>query len=129
MDLSPWLILRQASEAAAQDRPDEAHRLLAPLLDEGYRKAWRVARDVAKAYCRRATRSLDRDNSSEAAWRDLLAAEALNTGEKCVAELRVTLTKFGLVQARAALEAGSPLVAIDTLARLRERGVRHPDMK
>jgi hypothetical protein len=129
MDLSPWLILRQASDAAAQDRPDEAHRLIVPLIDEGYRKAWRVAREVVKSYCRRATRSLDRDNGARAAWRDLLAAEALNTGEKCVAELRVTLTKLGLVKARAALEAGSPVVAVETLARLRDHGVRHPDMK
>ena len=128
MDLSPWLTLRQAADAAAQGRPDEAHRLIAPLLDEGYRKAWRVARDVVKTYCRRATRSLDRDNTSEAAWRDLLAAEALNTGEKCVADLRVTLARLGLVKARAAVKAGAPLVAIDTIARLRDRGVRHPDM-
>ena len=56
------------------------------MLDAGYRKAWSVARDVAKAYCKRAMKSLDRDNAAEAAWRDLLAAEAMNTGEKCVAD-------------------------------------------
>src|SRR5438552_17712097 len=76
MDLSPWLTLRQAFDAVGDDRPDEAHRLIAPLLDEGYRKAWRVARDVAKGHCRRASRSLDRDLNAEAAWRDLLCAEA-----------------------------------------------------
>jgi hypothetical protein len=129
MALSPWLTLKQAADAAGQGRPDEAHRLLVPVLEEGYRKAWRVAREVVKAYCQRAMRSLDRENSSESPWRDLLAAESLNTGEKCVAELRVTLTKLGLVQARAALEAGSPLKAIDTLGRLRDRGVRHPDLR
>ena len=126
---SPWLILKQASDAAANGRPDEAHRLIEPLIEAGYRKAWRIAREVVKAYCQRAMRSLDRENNAEAAWRELLAAEALNTGEKCVAELRVTLTRFGLVQARAALEAGSPLIAIDTLSRLRDRGVRHPDLR
>jgi len=126
---SPWLILKQASEAAAQGRPEEAHRLLAPLIEEGYRKAWRVAREVVAAYCRRASRSLDRENNADAAWRDLLAAEALNTGEKCVADLRTTLTKLGMVQAKAALEAGSPLAAIEALGRLRERGVRHPDLR
>jgi len=126
---SPWLTLKQSAEAAAQGRPDEAHRLLAPLLDAGYRKAWRIARDVVKAYCKRAMRSLDRDNAADAAWRDLLAAEALNTGEKCVADLRVTLTRLGLVQGRAALEAGTPLVAVDGIARLRDRGVFHPDLR
>lgn len=129
MQSSPWLTLKQASDAAANGRPDEAHRLLAPVLDAGYRKAWRVARDVVKAYCKRAMKSLDRDNAADAAWRDLLAAEALNTGEKCVADLRVTLTRFGLVQSRAALEAGSPLIAIDGIARLRDRGVLHPDLR
>jgi hypothetical protein len=129
MNSSPWITLKQASEAAANGRPDEAHRLLAPVLDAGYRKAWRVAREVVKAYCKRAMKSLDRDNAADAAWRDLLAAEALNTGEKCVADLRVTLTKLGLVQGRAALEAGAPLIAIDSIARLRDRGVIHPDLR
>jgi hypothetical protein len=127
MDLPPWLVLRQASEAVAADRPDDAHRLLAPLIEEGHRKAWRLARDVAKGYCRRAAKALDRD-TPDAAWRDLLAAEALNTGEKCVADLRLTLTRFGLVQARTALEAGDPRAAAGTAARLRDRGVRHRDL-
>ena len=129
MDLPPWLMLRQAAEAVATGRPDEAHRLIAPLVDGGYRKAWRLARDVAGAYCTRARRALDRDHHPEAAWRDLLAAESLNTGERCVADLRQVLTRFGLVQARGALEAGSPVAAVERVAQLRERGVRHPDLR
>ena len=127
MALSPWLALRQAREAAAEGRPDDAHRLLAPLIDEGYRKAVRMNRDVALAYVARAGRFLDRDNA-DAAWRDLLAAEALNTGERPVADLRQTLTRLGLVQARGALEAGNPVVAVETVSGLRDRGVRHPDL-
>ncbi|MDB5313304.1 MAG: hypothetical protein JWO38_7506 [Gemmataceae bacterium] len=129
MDLPPWLIFRQASEAVANGRPDEAHRLIAPLVDEGYRKAWRLARDVAGAYCARARRALDRDHNPGAAWRDLLAAEALNTGEKCVTDLRQTLSRFGLVQARGELEAGSPVAAVERVGQLRDRGVRHPDLR
>jgi hypothetical protein len=129
MNSSPWLTLKQASDAAANGQPGEAHRLLAPVLEAGYRKAWRVAREVAQAYCKRAMKSLDRDNAPDAAWRDLIAAESLNTGERCVADLRVTLTKLGLVQGKAALEAGSPLIAVDGIARLRDRGVFHPDMR
>jgi hypothetical protein len=125
MDLSPWLILRQASEAVANGRPDDAHRLLAPLVDEGNRKAQRAAREVVKAYCTRAAKQLDQDQP-DAAWWDLLAAESLNTGEKCVAELRLTLTRLGLVQARGALEIGDPAAATTVTSRLRERGVRHP---
>ena len=48
--MSAWLTLRQAREAVANDRPDEAHRLIEPLLAEGYRKAYRLARDVVKVY-------------------------------------------------------------------------------
>ncbi|MBX9580829.1 MAG: hypothetical protein K2X87_11025, partial [Gemmataceae bacterium] len=119
MDLSPWLTLRQVADAAAGGRPDDAHRLLAPLLGQGYRKAVRLAREVAKGYCGRAAKALDRD-LPDAAWRDLLAAESLNTGERCVADLRQTLTKLGLAQARAALEAGDPAAAAGVAAGLRE---------
>jgi hypothetical protein len=86
-----------------------------------------MSRDVARAYAARAVRFLDRDNT-DAAWQNLLAAESLNTGEKAIADLRNTLTRLGLVQARAALEAGNPVAAVETVARLRERGVRHPDL-
>lgn len=124
---SPWLTFRQASDAVTGGRPEDAHRLIEPLLAEGYRKAWRLARDVVRGYCQRARRALDRD-SPEAAWHDLLAAEALNTGEKCVGDLRLTLTRFGLVQARGALEAGRPLEVIETVTRLHDRGMRHPEL-
>lgn len=124
---SPWLALRQAREAIATGRPDEAHRLIEPLLAEGYRKAYRLARDVAAVYCTRGRRFLDGDNP-DAAWGELLAAEALNTGEKCVAELRLTLTRFGMVRARGALEAGRPLDTIAEVARLRDRGVRNLEL-
>src|SRR5437764_798941 len=111
MALSPWLALRQAREAVANDRPDEAHRLIEPLIAEGYRKAWKVAREVVAAYAARGRRFLDRENP-DAAWRELLAAEALNTGEKVLADLRLALTRLGLAQARAALEGGNPVAAV-----------------
>jgi tetratricopeptide (TPR) repeat protein len=124
---SPWLTMRQAEEAVANHRPEEAHRLLEPLIAEGYRKAARLAREVVKAYVVRATKLLDQGNA-DAAWQDLIAAEALNTGEKAVAELRQTLAQLGLVQARAELEAGDPRDVIAAVGRLRDRGVRHPDL-
>lgn len=124
---SAWLALRQAQEAVANRRPEDAHRLIEPLVAAGYRRAWRLAREVVKAYVARATKALDHDNP-DAAWRDLLAAEALNTGEKAVAELRQTLARLGLVQAKAALEAGNPLDAVAAVGRLQDHGVRHPDL-
>lgn len=124
---SPWLVLRQAQEAVANHRPEDAHKLIEPLIAEGYRRAWRLARDVVREYADRATKFLDQHNP-DAAWRDLLAAEALNTGEKIVAGLRQTLARLGMVQARAALEAGNPHETITAVGKLRDRGVRHPDL-
>ena len=124
---SPWLLLRQAREAVDNHRPEEAHRLIEPLIAEGYRRAWRIARDVVKEYVARAAKFLDQHNA-DAAWRDLLAAEALNTGEKAVAEFRKTLARLALVQARALLEAGHPLEVLAAVGKLRDRGVRHPDL-
>jgi FHA domain-containing protein len=124
---SPWLILRQAREAVDHHRPEEAHRLIEPLIAEGYRKAWRLAREVVKEYVTRATKELDQHHT-DAAWRDLLAAESLNTGEKGLVEFRQTLGRLGLVQARALLEAGYPLETIAAVGKLRDRGVRHPDL-
>ncbi len=128
MPASPWLALRQAQEAVASGRPDEAHRHLEPLLAEGHRRAYRMARDVVKAYTARARKALDQHNP-DAAWRDLISAEALNTGEKAVTELRQVLARLSLVQIRALLEAGRPVDTIDHIARNRDRGVRHPDLQ
>jgi tetratricopeptide (TPR) repeat protein len=126
MAVSPWLVLRQAQEALAAGRLDDAHRQLEPLLAEGHRRAYKLAREVVKAYLARARQALDQHNP-EAAWRDLLAAEALNTGERAVAELRQTLAKLAIVQVRAMLEAGRPLDALNHITKYRDYGVRHPD--
>ncbi|HEY1190195.1 MAG TPA: FHA domain-containing protein [Gemmata sp.] len=128
MSVSPWLVLRQAQEAVDAGRPDDAHRQLEPLLSEGNRRAVRLAREVVRGYTARALKALDQHNP-DAAWRDLLAAEALNTGEKAVAELRYTLARLSVVQAKAMLEAGRPIDTLDQIARLRDRGVRHPDLE
>jgi len=122
------LALRQAHEAVSAGRPDDAHRLLEPLLAEGHRRAYRMAREVVKAYTARARQALDLHNP-DAAWRDLLAAESLNTGEKSVADLRQVLSRLALVQVRAMLESGRPVDAIDQISRSRERGVRHPELE
>ena len=129
MAQSVWLTLRTAREALANDRPDEAHRLLEPLLAAGYRKAWKLARDVVRGYVTRANRQLGSDHPDPvAAWSTLISAESLNTGEKALTALRLTLTRFGLVQARGALEAGDPEAAIKTAAHLRDRAVGHPEL-
>src|SRR5262245_52748482 len=127
MALSTWLTLSQAREAVANGRPDEAHRLIEPLIADGHRKAWKLARQVVASYVGRARKFLDQHNA-EAAWNELVSAEALNTGERSVADLRQTLTRLGMVSVRTAMEAGKPVEAVEIASRLRERGVRHPDL-
>jgi hypothetical protein len=122
------LTLRQAQEALSAGRPDDAHRLLEPLLVEGHRRAFKLAREVAMAYLARARLALDQHNP-DTAWRDAIAAESLNTGEKAVGELRLILSRLSLVQVRAMLEAGRPIDALNQIAKCRDRGVRHPDLE
>src|SRR5262249_37226714 len=123
----PWLTLRQAREALRTGRPDAAHRMLDPLATEGYRKAVKLLREVARSYIARGEKQLRADNA-EAAWADLLAAEALNTGESGAVHLRQGLARLGLAVCRAALEAGHPLVVVETAARLADRSVRNPEL-
>lgn len=101
--------------------------MLDPLVSEGYRKAARLTPDVAEGYLARAGRHLRADNA-EAAWTDLLSAEALNTGAPAAVRLRQSLTRLGLAECRAALEAGHPLHVIETADRLRDRSVRTPEL-
>lgn len=124
---SPWLALRQAQEAVAAKRPEDAHRALGPLLAEGDRRALKLAREIARAYAARARTALDQ-HTPEPAWRDLVAAEGLNTGERVVGELRQELSKLAVAQARGMLEAGRPADAVAHVVRFRDRGVRLPEL-
>jgi hypothetical protein len=127
MHLSPWLTFRQAKDAIRNGRPEDAHRQLAPLAAEGYRKAGRLLRDVAAAYVARGEKALRADNP-EAAWKDLLAAEALNTGDSRVSTLRTALTRIGVAECAAALEAGRPMHVLAVVGRLRDRHTQRPDL-
>jgi hypothetical protein len=127
MGLSPWLTFRQAKDAIRNGRPEEAHRLLLPLAAEGYRKAGRLLREVAAAYVGRAEKSHRADNT-ENAWKDLLAAEALNTGDIRVSQLRTALTRIGMAECSAALEAGKPLHVLTAAEKLRSRSIHRPDL-
>lgn len=124
---SPWFVLKQAREALKSGQPDEAGRLLAPLAAEGHRQAVGMVRDVALAHLVRAERHLRADDA-ESAWRELVAAEALNTGEEAAVRLRQTLARLGLAQCRAAMEAGQPVQVAETIARLRDRRAGGPEV-
>jgi tetratricopeptide (TPR) repeat protein len=123
MAVSPWLALKQAREALRTGQPEEARRWLDPLVAEGYRQAVQMIPEVAATHLSLAERYL-RAEDVDAAWRELLAAEGLNTGNPRLIAFRQTLCRLGLAQARAALEAGRPLHTREIIARLRDRGVR-----
>ena len=125
MFFSPWLTFRQAREALREGQPDEAQRLLMPYAAQGYRKAQRLVRQVAWAYLDRAERNLAA-GLTDAAWTELLAAEALNTGEPRALPLRGELAGRGMAGVSAALRAGQPVPALRLVGVLRSRGVRDP---
>ena len=128
MSLTLWLTIRQAREAIRTGQPEAARKLLDPLVQEGYRKAVGLMPEVARGYRLRAEKALRGDDAS-AAWKDLLAAESLQTRDPKLAELRAILTRLGLAECRAAVLTGHPLHVLETLGRLKQRLAFHPDFE
>ncbi|MGL6076637.1 MAG: hypothetical protein ACRC8S_20980 [Fimbriiglobus sp.] len=125
--LSPWLSFRQAREALRLGQPDEARRILAPYVEEGYRKAITLMREVAVAYMDRADKAL-RADQIDVAWNELLQAEALNPYDSRALMIRNTLVRAGLNETRAALEAMNPVHAVRCISAMKERGARVPEL-
>jgi tetratricopeptide (TPR) repeat protein len=123
-----WLGLRQAKSALKGGRLEEAQRLLRDAERQGYNGVTSLLARLARSYVERGERQLRLDDV-EGAWRDLLAAEALLTGEKSAAKLRESLTRLGVAEVRAALQAGEPVRGDDTAVRLRTRQVRSPELQ
>lgn len=115
-----WIVKWRAREALQNGQPEEAQRLLDQLLAAGNRRAFALRADVVRGYLDRAERALRRDDA-ETAWADLLRVEKLAPTDSDVARLRETLTRLGLAEIRASLEAGKPVQAVQAIARLRER--------
>jgi tetratricopeptide (TPR) repeat protein len=123
-----WIGLRQARAALKSGRLEEAQRLLREAERQGREGATCMLARLAKAYVERGQSQLRLDDA-EGAWRDLLAAEALLTGEKSAGRLREALTRLGMAEVRALLLAGEPARADDTAGRLRGRQVRTPELQ
>lgn len=122
-----WIIKWRAREALKNGRPEEAHRLVEILLDAGNHRAFALRDDVIHGYLDRAERSLRRDDV-EKAWADLLRVEKLASSDHGVGKLRSTLTRLGLAEIRAALEAGRPLRALKAIGRLKDRPAKSPEI-
>jgi hypothetical protein len=123
-----WLTVRQVQEALRQGRLDEALRLLGQPAAQGHRRTEELRRQLALALIDRADRHLGRDDS-ESAWQDLVRAESLAVTDPRVEKLRQTLTRLGLAQVRALLEAGQPQRANEAIGVLRDRAVRAPELQ
>src|SRR5207244_1787746 len=123
-----WMGLRQAKSALKGGRLEEAQRLLREAERQGRDGATCLLAKLARAYVERGERQLRQDDT-EGAWRDLLAAEALLTGEKTAGRLRESLTRLGVAELRALLQAGEPARADDAAIRLRGRQARTPEMQ
>ena len=126
MILSFYLAAWQARDALRNGQPDVARRILEPFAQAGYGKALKLNVEVARAYCVRAEQSRRHDNP-EAAWKDLLAAEGLQTGLPELVEFRRLLTGQGLIACKEHLRLGKPLRMLEALARLKQRTAFHPE--
>jgi hypothetical protein len=123
-----WLTIRQAREALRHGRLEEAQRLLQQPAAQGRRGVADLFAHLARGYVERGERSLQLDDA-EGAWRSLLQAEHLQTSEKGPDRLRQALVRLGLSEVRALLQAGEPRRADEAISRLRERGVRTPELQ
>jgi hypothetical protein len=123
-----WLTLKQVQEALQTGRLEEAQRLLEQPGVIGQRGAGAVLVRLARAYVERGERLLRQDDA-EGAWRDLHRAEQLETAERSGERLRQALTRLGLAEVRALLQAGEPARAADALARLRGHDARSPEFQ
>ncbi len=122
-----WIVKWRAREALQNGQPEEAQRLLDELLAAGNRRAFALRADVVRGYLDRAERALRRDDV-EAAWSDLLRVEKLAPTDRDVLRLRDTLTRLGLAEIRAALEAGKPVHALQAIARFKERPAQSQEL-
>jgi hypothetical protein len=123
-----WLTLRQAEEALEKGRLEEAQRLLAQPSARGHRRSWKLLQQVAHGFVERGERRLRHDDA-EAAWLDLLRAEQMGGSESGADRLRQALTRLGVTQVRALLEAGDPGRTVEVVAQLNDRSARHPELK
>jgi tetratricopeptide (TPR) repeat protein len=122
-----WLTIRQAQEALASGRLEDAERLLHLPAVQGHRRQLALLARLAQGYAERGERFL-RLEDAEGAWRDLLQAEKLavtRSGER----LRQTLTGLGMAELRALLQAGEIGRAEEVVLTLRQRGVRSAELQ
>jgi hypothetical protein len=123
-----WLTLRQAREALATGRLEEANRLLGQNGVRGHKGAFQLQMQVVRSFVERAEKHLKAENILQA-WQDLQQAELLAPNDADVEKFRGRLLRMGLDEIRDALEQGRPGRAGEAIARLRDRGVRPAELQ
>jgi tetratricopeptide (TPR) repeat protein len=123
-----WLALRQAQEALKNGRLEEAYRLLSQPAAHGHKRYWELMVQVAQGFVERGERHLRHDNPT-AAWNDLVAAEQVGVQDSAAGRLRQALTRLGLAEVRALVEAGEASRAVEVANQLRNRHVAQPDLQ
>ncbi len=122
------MALRQAQEALKTGCLEEAQRLLNQPVAQGQKRSWELLGQLARAFAERGERQL-RLEDPVAAWNDLLKAEQTGVSEPAAVRLRQALTRLGLAEVRALLEAGEPVRATEAIAQLRDRAVRLSELE
>jgi hypothetical protein len=122
-----WLALRQAQEALKNGRLEEAQRLLCQPAAHGHKRSWELLQQVAQGFVARGEQHWQHENAA-AAWNDLVAAEQMGAADSAAFRLRQKLTRLGLDEARALLEAGEPGRALEIISQLRHRSVQQPEL-
>ena len=120
-----WLPGRRARQALAAGRPEQAREILDPYGKAGHQKALSLLGLIGAEFLKRAERAIAAD-SQDAAWDDLLAAEATASSNPAVVELRATLTKLAAATCKAAFVAGNLEFLRAALSRLKARAAVHP---
>ena len=127
MTAFPSRSVAQARAAVAGGRPEVAEDLIAELRYDRPAQALEILREIARGYALRGRRHL-LDKHADAAWQDLQSGEALNAGEPTVGELRDDLYRYGLAEARAALDEGDAFRVLGITQSLRDRRCSHPQL-
>ncbi len=125
-----WLTLKQADEALKNGRLEEAQNLLTQPQAQGRKGVAERLAKLARALVERAERQ-QRNNDLDAAWRDLILAEQLLSGDTSPERLRQTLIALGLglAEVRTLLQAGDPKRADEAISRLRDKAVRSAELQ
>ncbi|MEM6330116.1 MAG: FHA domain-containing protein [Planctomycetota bacterium] len=122
------LKLREAGQALAAGRVDEARRLLDDEALRGFLPAKQLAGQVAERYAERARDRIARGEST-AAMADLEAAQQLGAADATADAVRSEYAAAAAGQALLHLAAGEPGAAADRIDRAHRRGVQNQTLR